>query len=292
MYDRATNEAVDQRQVEPGCQALASVLSAEDGDQSGGSAGNTDTGSGKEGEGTVASRHQTLVVTKECKVCGILQPIEHFCRNRLSKGGYDHRCISCEKLRKRRRRANNEGNVVEHEKQYRREHKEENAERSRLFLARNPGKSSEYNRRYRNRHPERATASDKKYCVANPDKVRLRHQLYRKKNGKHIDAVNAEWHKKHPEGRLAGNKRRRARKRHVICDLTHEQWQFILTVFDHKCAYCGRTMKRLTQDHVTPLFDHGPHTMANIVPACQSCNSKKGKGPPLIPVQPVLPLGC
>ena len=35
-------------------------------------------------------------------------------------------------------------------------------------------------------------------------------------------------------------------------------------------------MERLTQDHVIPLSKGGQHIKENIVPACPSCNSKKG----------------
>jgi len=37
---------------------------------------------------------------------------------------------------------------------------------------------------------------------------------------------------------------------------------------------------RLTLDHVIPLKQHGPHDIENIVPACRSCNSRKGAKTP------------
>jgi 5-methylcytosine-specific restriction endonuclease McrA len=59
------------------------------------------------------------------------------------------------------------------------------------------------------------------------------------------------------------------------------------------CAYCGDTIviDRTTNrtrflddrgrsypelDHVQPLYWGGPHTSANLVPACMSCNRSKG----------------
>jgi 5-methylcytosine-specific restriction endonuclease McrA len=62
----------------------------------------------------------------------------------------------------------------------------------------------------------------------------------------------------------------------------------MLNAYGHCCVYCGRKMQRLTQDHITPLSRGGNHTKSNIVPACRSCNSKKGTGEPLVPVQPML----
>ncbi|MGH2534073.1 MAG: HNH endonuclease [Thermomicrobiales bacterium] len=42
----------------------------------------------------------------------------------------------------------------------------------------------------------------------------------------------------------------------------------------HRCAYCGVDGK-LTMDHGVSLSKGGRHTISNIVPACQSCNSRK-----------------
>ncbi len=83
--------------------------------------------------------------------------------------------------------------------------------------------------------------------------------------------------------------RRRARKLQVpVNDLTGIQWLAIKAHYGNRCVYCGRKMQRLTQDHITPLSKGGSHTLSNVVPACQRCNSKKGVKSPLIPIQPLL----
>lgn len=41
------------------------------------------------------------------------------------------------------------------------------------------------------------------------------------------------------------------------------------------CAYCGVLPARST-DHVVALSRGGPNTLANLVPACESCNKQKG----------------
>lgn len=61
---------------------------------------------------------------------------------------------------------------------------------------------------------------------------------------------------------------------------THQQWKETVIFFGGECAYCGRTMKkgeRLTRDHLVPVADGGTTCQSNIVPACGSCNSSKGK---------------
>lgn len=56
---------------------------------------------------------------------------------------------------------------------------------------------------------------------------------------------------------------------------------------DHKEAIAAYN-RSYTTAHLVPLAKGGTHTFSNVVPACQSCNSKKGTGAPLVPVQPLL----
>lgn len=44
-----------------------------------------------------------------------------------------------------------------------------------------------------------------------------------------------------------------------------------------QCAYCDRPAE--TADHLVPLIRGGENTLANLVPACLSCNSSKGARP-------------
>jgi len=59
-------------------------------------------------------------------------------------------------------------------------------------------------------------------------------------------------------------------------NFTFEDWLNILDCFEHRCAYCSRSDVKLTMDHVIPVSKGGKHTADNIVPACKSCNSRKG----------------
>lgn len=71
---------------------------------------------------------------------------------------------------------------------------------------------------------------------------------------------------------------RRAVQRALI-SLSPDAWQFTLIAFEGKCVYCGIS-DRLEQDHVTPISKGGLHTVGNVVPACKSCNSRKGAKDP------------
>lgn len=57
--------------------------------------------------------------------------------------------------------------------------------------------------------------------------------------------------------------------------ITRAQWAQIKRRYFYRCAYCYQA-KPLTKDHVIPLSKGGAHTHWNIIPACRSCNSRKG----------------
>lgn len=100
------------------------------------------------------------------------------------------------------------------------------------------------------------------------------------RNPEHGKAL-ARKYQQSPNGRavvLAANRRRRALERGAPGVVTAAQWRTICEVDGWKCEYCGKalTEKTATMDHVIPLTKGGEHDPGNIVPACRSCNSRKG----------------
>lgn len=55
-----------------------------------------------------------------------------------------------------------------------------------------------------------------------------------------------------------------------------KEWGAQLEYFGKRCAYCGIYMKVCTRDHVQPISRGGANTIDNVIPACKSCNSRKG----------------
>ena len=135
---------------------------------------------------------------------------------------------------------------------------------------------------------EKRRAQHKAWRLANPEQVRARGKARYAAHREQARTQDKEWCVVNPEKKLARNHQRRARKNGAaINDFTADQWREMKQLFHGRCAYCGKKA-RLTQDHILPLSKGGNHTANNIVPACQSCNSKKGTGGPLASVQPVL----
>ncbi len=56
---------------------------------------------------------------------------------------------------------------------------------------------------------------------------------------------------------------------------TEQEWLDLVACYDGLCGYC-RSSEALSRDHKTPLSRGGSDYIENILPACQSCNSRKG----------------
>lgn len=67
----------------------------------------------------------------------------------------------------------------------------------------------------------------------------------------------------------------KAVKQGNLADLTVEEWLAVLAAYKYTCAYCRGT-GALSLDHVVPLSGGGATTLRNVVPACRTCNSRKG----------------
>ena len=116
--------------------------------------------------------------------------------------------------------------------------------------------------------------------AANKGRIAIQQQAYRLANREKEAATRRTWCAANPERQLGYNRLRRARKFGAIGSITSDQWASIKATHAWRCAYCGKIPASLTQDHVIPLALGGSHTPANIVPACLSCNSRKGNRPP------------
>lgn len=79
------------------------------------------------------------------------------------------------------------------------------------------------------------------------------------------------------QGRRA---RVRKAKRGNPMSATKEQLEALMKKANGICYYCRKKFKRLTFDHIEPVFLNGPHELSNLICVCKSCNSSKGATPP------------
>lgn len=73
------------------------------------------------------------------------------------------------------------------------------------------------------------------------------------------------------------------RERNLFVEHHFTEWIELLKKHNNICFYCGVRMtktpgkKQRTRDHIIPISKGGTDKIENIVPACRSCNSRKGK---------------
>ena len=119
-------------------------------------------------------------------------------------------------------------------------------------------------RRWRTNHPEKNKEAKENYRSRPENKVkeRMTAESYRLAN---LVKFALQQHK------------RRARVHKVGGTFTIEQWKQRCEEYHYLCAYCRKPDCKLTVDHMVPIIRGGSNDIENIAPACQSCNSKKGK---------------
>ena len=167
-------------------------------------------------------------------------------------------------------------------------HRHERNARNAAYAASHREEKKARDAAYYDTHQEEVQARNAAYDAANPDKRKARRAAHHATHREEDNARNAAYHAANPEVFRTAKARRRARTKGLPATLTAAQWRSIKAVYKGRCAYCGTKQKRLTQDHVIPLSKGGSTTLNNIVPACRSCNSKKGTNLPANPVRLVL----
>ncbi len=186
--------------------------------------------------------------------------------------------------------------IAAYQAAYRAAHREEQHAREKARYAAN---REEDNARCAARHAanrEEDNARAAVYDAGHREPIRARKAARYLENREAVCAERRAWRQAHPEEARAYASTSRARRSGAgTADLSAGQWREIQAAYGFRCAYCPPDCEEcktrshaLTRDHLTPVTKGGAHTLANIVPACASCNSRKHDGPPLSPVQPML----
>ncbi len=98
---------------------------------------------------------------------------------------------------------------------------------------------------------------------------------WRHENRDKVKTYNKRSYVSNPEPYRTASRKRSARIRKAEGTVTTSEWELVLDIYGHQCAYCGVNTDPLTMDHVIPIARGGTHTADNVVPACKGCNSSK-----------------
>lgn len=194
----------------------------------------------------------TTPKTKRCTKCGRVKILRRFPQNRGMKDGYRNECKAC---------------TSRYHQNWTRE---------------NPDSWNAIRRRNYANHPESKRASSLRHYYANREQYAEWHRVYQAENREHLNEY-ARARYATPHGRAialrAMQKRRalllQAPHLHVSAQQMDDKWEF----WSGKCWVCGDDAE--DWDHVKPLTYGGLHAIANLRPACKSCNRRKGGHWPL-----------
>lgn len=103
---------------------------------------------------------------------------------------------------------------------------------------------------------------------------RARRRAYYERERERLNARRTEWRRDNPEKARAADLRRRAREMAAAGSATAGQIAARVAVWGWRCWMCGGEPSSI--DHVIPLARGGTNWPANLRPACQRCNARKG----------------
>ena len=229
---------------------------------------------------------------KICTECRLPKLLMAFRNDKYRPDGKSSKCRLCKRIRDKelhalnpepRRKAKATWRAANPDKVqwYADEHREEKNEKRRILYAENPEPRLEKNRAWYEENKEERKISLAAWEAANYEKRKAQH---------------AAWEKAHPGyGAIKWQRRASRQAGAERVDLSPAQWQEILEMSHYRCCFCPEDCKackkkthKFEQEHLTPVVMSGDYTVHNILPACKSCNTKKGTGPVLKPVQPFL----
>jgi 5-methylcytosine-specific restriction endonuclease McrA len=170
-----------------------------------------------------------------------------------------------------------------------REYQQRNLERRRSWPSNKSPRTAEARRTWRKKNADKIKEDWHKWSTANRDQLRASKRLrysqnraqriedarvYREKHRDQINAARREYCRVHPGVSREGRTKWRARKAGAQGTHGVQEWLEKCELFAWCCAYCGQS-RPLSEDHKIPLSRGGSDDISNILPACQSCNSKK-----------------
>lgn len=225
--------------------------------------------------------------TKTCRRCSSVFPAtsEFFVVDGRQSDGLLAVCRICDRKKRReiyakdpskkmRYHREHRDEILEKKKEYYRQNKNIFYARSKKWKFENKDKVAEYAKKRRIRHKDEIAERSKRYKQLNKDKIKLSRARYYIENKDLLCKKTSAYAKANRDKYSTYTQQYRARKRSLRDTLTQEQWKFIVSSFNGKCAYCGKDRK-LTREHFVPTTKGGHFELGNILPVCGSCNSSK-----------------
>lgn len=182
---------------------------------------------------------------KKCTKCGEIKPLSEFHKRKASKDGLRYACKPCTIANTTGYKKANRDRVNESRRDWHSRNKDVANGYCKNYYSKNRDSRLEYSRDYRSKNKEKVYESNKRYLRDNPEFSRV------------------------------AASRRRSLLAGANGSFSVDQWTSRLEYYESKCMYCGSS-ESIEIEHRIPLSRGGTNLPANLVPACKSCNCKKG----------------
>lgn len=125
---------------------------------------------------------------------------------------------------------------------------------------------------FRNECQDCKNAKARDWYLRNKEHRKKTAQAWRDSNRDKVAKASSAWTKSNADKKLNHYHARKARlKQNGVYKVAATE---LKRLYSSPCFYCG-TSDNITQDHVIPIQRGGRHSIGNLVPACQPCNSSK-----------------
>ena len=119
------------------------------------------------------------------------------------------------------------------------------------------------------------------YYLKHQDDIKNKSRIWSINNKEKSNASKKSWAKKHPDKVKEAIKLCQHKRNAIMRGAEAEKFSIndIIKTYGNICYYCGGG-KFEHIDHYIPLSKGGGHILANVRPACASCNLRKGSKNP------------
>ncbi len=203
-------------------------------------------------------------ITKVCRRCGRVTPIEELVKHKECTYGVDALCKECSRAGARKWYEQNTAKARETMKNYAETHK---------------AHIREYKREWQQEHKEQVYKNHEKWRsrAENRKKVNEYGRVWREANRDRQAENQKRWRRENPDRSRAIVRNRRALRRNAMGTHTAADIRRQYKLQHGLCYWCSQPLNgKFHADHVIPLIHGGSNYPENIVCACQTCNCAKG----------------
>jgi 5-methylcytosine-specific restriction endonuclease McrA len=217
--------------------------------------------------------------TKICRDCHCRLSLNCFPQQRGCKGGLRPECKGCQKRYRRAYYVQNQKRLQKYSRDFYAKYKDHFLNYQKAYANLNSERVSKRLKAWQSKNRTKLLEGKRDYYYANKARCNERSRTYRQQNLVRLAAKRKEYEFANPDIVRFHKMQHETRKRNAFGECTSEQWKQKCEYHGCCCIYCqvSLTPKTMTIEHRKPLSRGGSNHLANLAPACKSCNQSKNK---------------